>query len=182
MKKIMTITGLLFALLFGFSTANANEIRPYAGVGVGVFNFDINAFGINDSGNGTGFFGILGADFTENIGAELRVGATGNAGVFATNYKMGSFFSYLVKGQFPVTDDLRIYGLLGGTTANLKTTTGGDWTKTGFSFGAGAQFRINDQFSVSGEYMRYWHAVTFEPLAAADATVDGLSATFDFHF
>lgn len=181
MKRIIIASGLLLAVVLGVSTANARGLQPYAGLGVGVFNFDANVIGINDSGSGGGAFAILGADFTPNIGGELRIGATGNASLHGLQYKFNNFFSYLAKFQFPATRVLDIYGLVGGTSAKITTSGGANVTKTGLSFGAGVNVQVANRVSIGGEYVRYWNAVATVP-GLVDVTVDGLAATVKFNF
>lgn len=178
--KSIKLAALAIAIGFGTVSAQAGETQPYAGVSLGGFNIESKITGVVDSGSTTGYYVFLGADINDYLAAELRLGATGNAAVWGLNYKLSSFVSYLAKGQFPVSSDLRVYGLLGGTTANLKTSGGADVTKTGLTFGGGAEFNINEQLSVGAEWVRYWSNVTVSP--SVDVSASGLSATLKYNF
>lgn len=183
MKQMMKAAGLALAIALGASVTQAQDIKPYAGIGVGGFDFRVSVLGANDSGSSAGYFGILGADIGDYFGVEFRGGVTSKAQVFGLNYKLNNFFSYFAKLQLPSDDgQIKLYGLLGGTTAKL-TTSGGysSGAKTGFSYGAGVDYKFNDKLSIAGEWVRYWHTVTLIK-GVGEATVSGLSATLDYHF
>jgi len=135
---ICLTVGLLFAAL----PAQAIDLKPYVGAGAGTI--------IVDAGLGSktafGGYGIVGADFTENVGAEVRFGSSGKTsgtvqvpagrvgcdgtcgpgqGILLTAPTPASigvdwFVAYLLKLQYPVSDVFRIYGVVGGTTLRSK--------------------------------------------------------------
>lgn len=186
MKQIIKIAGLALAIAFGGFSVQAQEFefKPYVGIGVGSFDIDVSVpvLGLSDNGSGVGYYGIFGADFHEYLGAELRVGSTGDATVLGLDYKLDYFFSYLLKLQFPATSDFRLYALLGGTTANITTSGGLDESQTGLSYGGGVEFNINDQISIGAEWVRYWSDVDILPGGLATATVDSISGTIKYRF
>jgi len=164
MKRMIKIAGLALAIAFSTATAQAQDIKPYAGVGLGYFAFDVGL------GYGTmstiGYFGQIGADFGDYFGAELRAGATQEAdktvGGINLKLKLSSFISYLGKLQYPVSDQLKIYALAGGTTAKATATASvpslaasASTTTTAGSFGGGVSFNANDNIRVGAEWMRY---------------------------
>jgi hypothetical protein len=153
-------------------------IHPYIGVGVGVYDLNFKGSGLAMSNNVAGGFVKLGADFNEYLGAELRVGATDRGKRnFPTGYyqqRARYLFSYLAKLQLPVTQQLRVYGLVGGTTGNLSFLTGAGQlagkVATGVSFGGGFDYQVDDFTRVGLEYMRYWNGVGVNKAGAASAT------------
>lgn len=173
MKKIwLAISVVAF---MGASTAQAEEFRPYAGAGIGAYGMKIAAGG---TGNQTAFggFGLLGVDYGDYLGFELRLGTSSNAsftaGGLSQEIGLDYVFSYLAKAQFPVNESFRIYGLLGGTTgsatATIKTpgwiyTASGTNTiknsETSLSIGGGIEFQVQDQLSIGAEYMSYFKDV-----------------------
>lgn len=169
--------------------AQARDLQPYLGVGLGAFGLEVkdNSIpGVAFSQKNTVFGGFLkgGVDINDYIGAELRVGTTAQGSkayaanalmpgspAFTYSMKAQYFISYLAKLQYPVSPEFRLYAMLGGTTARLKnnisvpglTTVPGAVTKTGFSFGAGGDYAIDDQFSLGAEWMQYLTNVTVAP-------------------
>lgn len=166
-------------------------INPYIGLGVGIYDLKFHQGGFNQDNNVFGGFAKLGADFNDYLGAELRVGLTepgkttypGSSVTLRADY----LFSYLVKLQFPVTQEFHIYGLAGGTTGKitLKDTSGAiapssaNKTATGASFGGGLEYRVDDFMDVGIEYMRYWNAtkVNKTGFPAGNMNVDSYTAT-----
>jgi len=172
MKKIITAT--IFTLLALPIVASAADIKPYVGLGIGGYSINLGG-GV---GNKTAFggYGEVGVDFEKYFGAELRLGTSGN-----TNWSSGAanaetsidyMFSYLVKVQGPVSDSFYVYGLLGGSTAQLTSTiktpgfvfvsTGTNSSvakNTSFTFGGGFDIQVMDKLSVGAEYMHYYSDV-----------------------
>lgn len=72
---------------------------------------------------------------------------------------MDWFFFYLAKFQLPLSEEWRIYGLLGGTTLRtnyqqlvaLKKTN----TSANLSIGFGLDYLIQDHLYIGGEWMQY---------------------------
>jgi len=136
-------------------------LDPYVGGGLGGFELDY--------GNGKDFvfggYGALGLTVMENLAAEIRIGgasSTSNPDAVlgrSVDKSVSWFVSYIVKPQFEVFRGLRLYGLLGATTIRTSITPLGrverTSTDTSLSFGAGAEYAIQDQLYVGGEWMRY---------------------------
>jgi opacity protein-like surface antigen len=169
MKKTIIIAAILswFALP---SFANAADIKPYAGIGLGGYTF---------KGIGTSFggFGQFGADISDYFGAEIRLGASSKkaftSGTTNEEVKLDHIFSYLAKVQAPINENIHAYVLLGGSTAKATatiTTPNVVFLATGtntissksssFSFGGGLDFQIQDSLSIGAEYMRYYKDVS----------------------
>ncbi len=166
-------------------------INPYIGLGLGVYDMKFSQTGFSQSNNVFGGFAKLGADFNDYLGAQLRVGLTepgkttytGRTVQLRTDY----LFSYLVKLQIPATSEFHIYGLVGGTTgkANISDSSAAiapasaNKTATGFSFGGGLDYRVDDFMHVGLEYMRYWSGVKVNKTGypASKMDVDSYAAT-----
>ncbi len=190
MKKIIVAATL--ALLTLPTLASATDIKPYAGIGLGGFGLEYTD--TTGSINKTAFGGYanFGADFSDYFGAELRIGATGSVSkalsTTTLTLKVPSFFSYLAKVQFPATPDFKLYGLVGGTTAGFKGTNTRGFnsteTKTGLSYGAGADYTVQDQLSIGAEWVQYWNKVNLPTTwgTNAEAKIWGAVITAKYQF
>jgi len=198
MKRVLIGAAMI---MVGSATVQAQDFKPYAGVGVGAFGLEMKDSSVNFNQKNTvlGGYAKFGVDINDYFGAELRVGTTAKGD---TTYAVGGvsagspagtigqkadyFFSYLAKLQYPVSPDFRAYAMLGATTAKHKTTftpalgTGSSPTKTGFSYGVGGDFRVNDQLSVGAEWMQYWTNVTVG--TNQTAKIWGAVGTVTMHF
>lgn len=183
MKQMIRAAAMAITFAFGLAgTAQAKDMEYYGGVGVGGFNVKSTITGLgSQSGMATGVFAYLGSDINDYIGAELRFGGTTGAPVWGLHYKLNYFLSYLAKPQVPLGESVSLYALVGGTTANLKTNGGLNTTKTSFTFGGGAKLRVDENWSVAAEWVRYLNnAKVVNGLAKIN--VDGISFTADLRF
>jgi len=93
-----------------------------------------------------GLTGRLGYDFMNYLGAELR-GTYGIAKDSGNKFKqIGAY----LKPNYDVTDDINLYGLLGGSKTNV-----GVGSDTGFSYGAGLDYDVSDKVSVFTDVVNY---------------------------
>ncbi len=127
---------------------------PYVGVGVGAFNIGT---GVTKK-TVTGGYLQAGHDFTENVGAEIRFGSSGQTGEEFTTQaraKVDYFAAAFIKPKYDFAPGWTAYGLLGlatikGSYAELalpKQTK----TRTGYAYGAGVRYHIADQFAIGAE-------------------------------
>lgn len=207
-KQIFTAAALMLAGMGSANVAHASDmdVRPYLGVGMGAFGLEYKDTAISQKRTVFGGFVKGGADIGDYFGLELRLGTTssGNksyaagtlgtaAGTFETTASY--FASYLAKLQVPASDELKPYVLLGGTTAKFKATNSAtaasaSKAKTGFTYGAGIDYRLSDTFSANVEWMQYWTNVklgtgyTPAPAGATNskARIWGAVAAVDYHF
>lgn len=192
MKKMIRIAALAATLTFGLSAnAQAQDMETYGGIGVGSFSIKSNwlvpALG-SSKGRNVGVFGFVGTDINDFFGLELRGGTTNNADVWGLRYKLNWFISYLGKVQFPIGENLSVYGLAGGTTADIheyitQPPLAPYWwtvTSTSPSFGGGVKLKIDENWHIGAEWMRYWHNNQVDQFEKV--TVDGISATMDMRF
>jgi len=168
MKNAFRLTCLAIGLCFTALPAQAIDFKPYAGAGAGTFVIDAGL----GSDNVFGYYGVLGADLHEYYGFELRIGNIGDTvgsqaqiyvppdgGDFppflvTTPVEAGIdyFIAYLFKAQYPVVENLRIYGVIGATTMKATLTFAGGTASdvsTTFSFGGGVDYRVAPQWLVA---------------------------------
>ncbi|PIQ30323.1 MAG: porin family protein [Zetaproteobacteria bacterium CG02_land_8_20_14_3_00_50_9] len=141
------------SLLMAFSgTAQATD--SYVGLGLGIFNM----------GNGVtkkaapGAYLQLGNTFMENLGAEIRIGASSTTGEELTlqpRMKMKSFVAAYLKPQYQINDQFTAYGLLGMAQINGSYSEGvlpkQNKSRSGFSYGLGMQYNVSSQYSIGAE-------------------------------
>ena len=189
-------------LLFGTTAVQAQDVKPYAGVGAGFFGLEYKEPGFSQKNTVFGGFVKIGADINQYLAAEVRLGGTTEGtqsypagtlgGVIPFDFSLSGdyIFSYLLKPQFPVTGDFRIYGLLGGTTAKLSrklnvtvagvTLINDSATNTGLSYGLGADYLLSNQMSVGVEWVQYWTNVDVG--AQMSAKIWGVVGMLSYHF
>jgi len=198
MKRLLIAMAAMVAMS---GVAQAQDIKPYAGIGIGAFGVEVkdSSVGLNQKNTVFGGYAKFGVDFTDYLAVELRVGATGTgtktypAGTFGIpatfDVKLSSdyFISYLAKLQYPVAQDFRVYALVGGTTAKAKmgvSVVGLNFTqsksKTGFTYGFGGEYNLNDQLSIGGEWVQYWTNVKMDN--TTKAKLWGAVGTLAYHF
>lgn len=169
---------MAIALLGVAQITHAGDFRPYAGAGAGLSSIDIEITGAGTgTGSSVGGFGVVGFDYGEFFGGELRVGATGNGSftVGLVNYDVSAdwFVSYLAKIQFNLSEQFKIYTLIGATTSKVTTTIktpGWFWvatgttklsqTKTDASTSIGFDYQMDDQLGIGAEAMVYGSGFT----------------------
>ena len=128
----------------------ADYWHPYAGAGVGSILIDAGL----GSKQAFGGYGMVGNDFNENVGAEVRFGTSGTTGGTViippgqidtcgdgclvtvggpSPAKIGIdwFVAYLLKLMYPVSDAFRVYAVVGGTTFKSKITFSTPLTPSG---------------------------------------------------
>ncbi|PCI43454.1 MAG: hypothetical protein COB41_06945 [Proteobacteria bacterium] len=184
MKTFLKIAATSILIAFASVNAQAQDIKPYVGLGLGTFTTD---FGSGFKSNST-FGGFLkgGLDFNPYIGAELRVGGIKSSTVkdAAGASSKATFISYLAKPQFPISDQATVYGLIGATTAKITVVSTGNpttsKTKTQISFGAGFEYKVQDAVSVGVEYVQYSNKT--DSTANFKAKITGISVTANYHF
>lgn len=168
---------------------------PYMGIGLGAYNLKYAQPAYSQRNDVFGGYLQLGADFNDYLGAELRIGSTAkgsNAYAGGTvDQSVDYLFSYLLKLQYPTTPDLRLYGLIGGTTGKAKISptpasilSAGTKTATGVSYGLGLDFRLLDRLHGGLEWVRYWDniGVNASGITSSKMTIDGYTATLKYLF
>ena len=166
--------------------AQAGDIKPYAGIGIGSFTTDYGT-GIKSKSSIGGFL-QAGVNVNPYIAAELRIGGVSSSNVSApatpgTTSKVNSFVSYLVKPQFPVAEHTKVYALIGATTEKVSLTVPGfgtgSSTKTQISFGGGVAYKLQNNLSIGAEYVQYSNNANG---LNNKAKVTGFSGTIEYSF
>jgi len=99
-----------------------------------------------------GLTGVVGYDFMDYLGAELRA-AMGVAS--DNNDKMKQIGVYL-KPQYPIADTgVDIYGLLGYGWSNMSDSGKMTGVNSGFSYGAGLDYGVTENISVFTDVVNY---------------------------
>jgi len=190
MKKALLIGTALF--MAQANTAQAIEIEPYAGVGVGLFELEPGG----NKKSTFGGFGFAGANLHEYFAAEFRVGATGSqereelAIVLSEAFKVNWFVSAFAKPKVEIADGIELYGLVGITTISTSHTPNGSAiqttkSSTGLSYGVGGSYRFNDKFTIGMEWARYStdaDAATKNTTSFNGMDVNGFTTTFAYNF
>jgi len=199
MKRLLIAMAAMLAMS---GVAQAQGFKPYAGVGFGAFGLEMKDSNmvLNQKNTVIGGYAKFGVDFNDYIALEQRIGTTGTgtktypAGSFGNSIgfdvKISSdyFISYLVKLKLPVSQNFRIYTLVGGTTAKVKADlsvlglTGnlGGKTKTGFTYGVGGEMDLGDHLSIGAEWVQYWTNVKMDN--TTKAKLWGAVGTLAYHF
>ncbi len=189
MKKLLLMTATL--LFLQANAAQAADIKPYAGIGLGVFELDPGASKKAKFGG----FGFAGLDLHELFATEFRVGFASpqereELGPLVESFKMNWFFSLLGKPKVEIADGVELYGLLGLTTMSTSITPANSFaqrsvTKTGVSFGLGGIYHYNSKLSVGMEWIRYAtnaEAATKNTTIFKGLDVNGFTTTIAYHF
>ncbi len=143
-----------FCAIFAFSSA-AQASDPYVGTGFGAFNLGT---GVSKKAVAGGYLQI-GDDFSEYLGAELRIGASGKTGEELTlQPKTGIdyFAAAFLKPKYNFNDDWMVYGLIGVATLKASyskaTFAKQKKTRTGYAYGLGLQYRLAENYALGAEY------------------------------
>jgi len=164
------------------------DIRPYAGLATGAFGLELkDSTGFSQKNTVFGGYAKVGADIGDYLGAELRFGSSSSGTTGNVKLSDSYFISYLAKLQFPATIDFRPYAMIGGTTAKFKKKVAGvekSKSKTGFSYGFGAEYYLQDNLSLGGEWMQYWTNVKMGSVMGPNSKAKLWSATITaaYHF
>ncbi len=147
--KLATASCLMLAFT---STAQASD--PYVGVGLGAFNINTGV------AKKAVFGGYLqaGDNFSEYLGAEVRMGATGKTGEeFTLQPRTGIdwFAAAYLKPKIEISDNLTAYALIGAATIRASYSELGfakqKKTRSGYAYGVGMQYRLADTYSLGAE-------------------------------
>ena len=198
MKKMLVTAAVSLAFLGSSTAVQAEDISFYTGLGVGAISVDYKAVGIDQKNASVGGYGKFGADVNEYFAAEMRIGMTGKekqtyAGGTTLSFSSPTFISYLAKVKFPVTPDFDVFALAGGTTAKIKGVSAGaagtltqSKTKTGASFGLGADYMLDSNISIGAEWVQYLFPVKMSAgsvfSANSEARMWGITGTVTYHF
>lgn len=153
MKKVVTAVAAL-SMVFGCSQI-AQASDPYMGVGMVAFNLGT---GVSKKAV-FGAYVQLGDDFSEYLGAEVRVGASGKTGEeLSLQPKTGIdyFAAAYLKPKYDFSEQWMAYGLLGVATLRGSYSQGvlptQKKTRSGYAYGLGMQYRLAESYAIGAEY------------------------------
>ena len=135
-----------------------------------------------DFEDATGFGVFIGGRVDQQsfvLGYEASFEIPSDVSAFSGAATIDSIFDFKVTGGVPVGDVL-LYGI--GALSSISGTYGpNDISAVGFGFGAGAAFKLNEQFTIGAEYMSRSGTQEFD-VTDVDATADSLSLRASFQF
>lgn len=165
--KRLTITAMTSALIatFAVTTAQAQQpmvMQPYVGADAMFWEID------PDTGSSRDSVGLRlngGIQFNDYFAVETHLGTGGSDGPA----ELDSLAGIYAKGILPISQEFRIFGLLGGTEVDFDVGDDSD-----VSYGAGAEFDVAPNLAVGADYMRY--------LDTSEATFDAASLGVRYRF
>lgn len=123
----------------------------------------------------------IGMDFNEYLGVEARVLKSLESGVFSETTHYGLYF----KPQFSLSEDLKIYGLLGYGTTEIDYTNGirdSSTDESGVAYGAGVEYRLSRDEDGNGWSLWADYSRVLKDKGAVHSTVDVFAAGGMCHF
>ena len=201
MKK--TVTALCSAIFLSTSAyagghiESVSEMEPvhqiesqeevknfYAGLGVSVGQVKSHYYGKDTV---VGITAKAGYHFSEYLAVEFR----GSKGL-RDGDQLGLDYSYglYLKPQYSVTEEVNIYGLLGYAKTKISFDNEVAFngisnhytTQSGFSFGLGFDYRLNENWSLFVDVMRLIDKSTTKPEGKYAINVNALTFGFVYHF
>jgi OOP family OmpA-OmpF porin len=155
MKKIAAIA-LLSAALPAFAASEGG----CAGISLGSGKPGLAPTALTMSTSSSFIYGgFVGYQYSKNLAAEVQYGGVGKSTDVAGNATKTDALSLTVVGLLPLTDKLELIGKLG--LANAKTTVSGSTatntsvSRSGLTYGVGAQYNVNRDVALRLELNSY---------------------------
>jgi len=123
----------------------------------------------------------MGLDFNPYLGLEARALKTFGSSVFSETTHYGLY----LKPQLSLSEDLRIYGLLGYGNTQIDYTNGiksSTTDESGLAYGAGAAYRLSKDAEGNGWGVWADYSRLLKDKGAVHSTVDVLTAGVMYHF
>ncbi|WP_431024013.1 porin family protein [Halomonas sp. H5] len=157
------------------TTAQANQhgFYPQGYVGGDVMFWDLDPKGAS-SANDVGLRLRGGVQLNDYFAVEGHLGTGGSDTVQGVEAELDYLVGGFAKGILPISQEFRLYGLLGYSEVDFDFSPGGSARDDGFSYGAGAEFEVAPNLSVGADYIRY--------LDKSDANVDAASVGVRYQF
>jgi len=162
---------------------NENE-GIYIGLAYSYMSHDIDYAGLGTRAE-MDFNGVileLGYQFNEYVSVEGRYATTiGDDIDDIASSSEATGWGLFVKPMLPLSERATVYGLLGYSktdTSNTLDITGVDFDEDGLSWGGGFALDMNEDFTVFGEYVRWYD----DTVGGYDHVVDGFSLGVTYQF
>ena len=158
--------------------------KIYLGLGVGIDRVNSFLYGTD-----TAYSTVLrvGYDFSKYLGIETR----GTYGI-SDGDQLGHDYSYglYIKPQYPINKKIKLYGLLGyaqtkisfDNEAAFNGITNNYTNQSDFSYGAGLDYNINDDWSVFIDMVRYIDKEISRPEGKYASRVDSFTMGIVYNF
>lgn len=102
--------------------------------------------------------GLAGYQFNKNLATEVAFTGVGKVTDVAGNTAKGDAFSLSVVGMLPLSDNFELLGKLGASSAKTTASAGATnqgATRTGLTYGIGAQYSVSQNLGLRFGYDRY---------------------------
>lgn len=102
--------------------------------------------------------GLVGYQYNKNLATEVQFTGVGKAVDVAGNSIKGDALSVSAVGILPVSEGFEVYGKLGVASATTKASAGATnlgASRTGVTFGVGAQYNVNANLGLRLGYDNY---------------------------
>ena len=180
MKKLkVSLLILPFVCTSAFASNNITKnFQSYVGGGLGAINYQ------DDVGldlDIAAFSSLAGVKFNQYFSAEARVGFgitdDSHGSALGYNFSVKNYYGAYAKAGYPVTNTITPYVIAGYTRGTIKheiahlsfSTSDSD-----FSYGIGAEYKLNKKSVASIEYMKYFSGDFYD--------VDGLMVSYSYNF
>jgi hypothetical protein len=133
--------------------------------------------GIDESYDSVGLRLVAGMKLDEYLAVEFHGATGGSDDIYGLDVELDYLVGGFLKGIVPLSDNARLFGLLGYSEVKL-TASGFGLNESGrdddVSFGAGAEVDVTDTLAISADVTRY--------LSQADYDLDAYSIGLRYRF
>ncbi len=183
MKKIAAVA-LLSAVVA--APAFAADQGVYAGITLGSGKPGIAPAGVALSKNSEFIYGgLVGYKYNKNLAAEAQFTGIGKVTDAANQTAKGDAFSVSAVGFLPLNDSFELYGKLGVASVKTKASAGfadTGATRTGVTYGLGAQYNVNQNIGVRLGWDRYGAATTTAAAVKSNVNSDVVTVAAVYKF
>jgi len=168
-KKTIIATATLLSVVSHTTQADQSS---YFGANFSTLNYSEEGF--SDDASLTSVNGRLGTNFNENFSGEIRVGTgIGDGSINGINVELDSMYGAYIRGGIKAGESFFPYAVLGYTRGKISASFNrfsASASESDVSFGLGADFFVNEKFTINVEYMSYFDK--------DGAEIDGFSLGF----
>ena len=150
LKKLSIISILSLSFI-----SNAHALEWY--LGLDAFQWEFDDENLSSSIDGTSARARLGFVISQNVVVETQFAAPNTESGGANNVEFQNMFDFLVQGVYPI-GKANLYGVLGVSSVRASHEfAGGTFSgrESGFSYGAGANYRFSKHLAINGDYIQY---------------------------